>query len=62
MAMAKLMVAMLTPVEPAMGKRNNPCVCRIPMVTINIAAAARVRNSQDFELSLGMMISIYKLA
>ena len=40
-AIAKLIVTMLTPVEPLMGKTNNPCDCRAPIVIINIAAAAK---------------------
>ncbi len=57
-AIAKLMVTMPTPVDPAIGKRNNPWVCRRPIVTINIAAAAMERNSHEFVLSLCVIMSL----
>ncbi len=57
-AIAKLMDTMLTPVDPAIGKRNNPWVWRTPIVTINITAAARVRKSRDFSVSFCIVFFI----
>jgi hypothetical protein len=62
-AIAKLIVTMLTPVDPLIGKTNNPCDCRAPIVIINIAAAAKVMNSHEelFLLSSATMTkSIYE--
>ena len=61
-AIAKLIVTMLTPVDPLIGNTNNPCACRAPIVIINIAAAASVMTSQEFLLLLSVMaVSLQKL-
>ena len=55
-AIAKLIVTMPTPVEPLIGKRNNPCACRAPIMIINMPAAARVINSQELSLWLSVIL------
>src|SRR3954469_13185114 len=47
MAMARLMVAMPSPVEVFSGDRNSPCDCREPMVTMSSAAASRTMNQYE---------------
>src|ERR1700685_791512 len=42
MASAKLMVAMSRPVDPLSGAMKSPIDCRAPIVTMRMAAAARV--------------------
>src|SRR4029450_12077945 len=52
---AKLIVTMPSPVEVFSGETNSPSDWRAPIVTISIAAAASVRNSQGGSLLLSVI-------